>query len=176
METKLDSWGFPISEEKKESDYFNFPIGDTKLRVLTQPVGVKQYFKDGKYVTVDEKYTGPEKVNTKGWAWCIIRGSEELKIVKFPYSIIKKVQELMVNDEYQFDGFPMPYDLTIKATGEGLERRYEVTASRKNTEVTEDEKALLDKKTPIKDILQKMKEKVAKTPIAYPEPEGEIPF
>lgn len=173
-----NNWGFPV--EEKVSDYFNFKEGETKLRVLTQPVGVRQYFKDGRYVTVDEKYQGPEKVSTKGWAWCSIRPDGGLKIVKFPHSVIKKVQGFMVDDDWAFDGFPMPYDLTIKKSGEGLESRYEVVPSPKMTPVTEEEKEGLAKKTPIADIIKKMKEKagVSSDKVAYPENEndGDIPF
>lgn len=171
-----DNWGFET--EEKVSDYYNFKEGDTKLRVLTQPVGVRQYFKDGKYTTVDDKYLGPEKVSTKGWAWCVIRETGELKIVKFPYSVIKKVQAFMVDEDYAFDGFPMPYDLKITATGEGLERRYDVVPSPKLTPVTKEESAELEKKTPVADIVNKMKERagVKLTP-DYPEHDGgEIPF
>jgi hypothetical protein len=179
--TNKDDWGFPV--EEKVSDYFNFKEGETKLRVMTQPIGVRQYFKDGKFETVDEKYTGPEKVSTKGWAWCSIRPDNELKIVKFPYSVIKQVQAFMVDEEYSFDGFPMPYDLKITATGEGMERRYSVLASPKLTPVTAEEKAELEKKTPIQDILSKMKGKVgiarASAPVGIDYPEGDsdgIPF
>lgn len=173
-----NNWGFG-EDVKKESDYFNFPAGETKLRVLTQPVAVRQYFKDNQFVTVDEKYQGPEKVSMKGWAWCSVRPSNELKIVKFPYSVIKAVQAFMVDEEYAFEGFPMPYDLKVTATGEGMERRYSVLASPKLTPVTDEEKKALEKKTSIQDILKKMKDKKApekRETIDYPEPEGEPPF
>jgi len=173
---KTDNWGFPV-EAKKDSDYFNFSEGETKLRVLTQPVKVRQYFKDGKYVLVDDNYSGEEKATTKGWSWCVIRDIGELKIVKFLFSVIKLVQALMVNEEYAFEGFPMPYDLTIKATGDGLERRYEVVAARKNSPVTEAELEALEKKTSIQDIISKMRDKAGTKP-AYPQPdaEDETPF
>jgi len=172
-----DNWGFP--EEKKESEYFNFKEGETKLRVLTRPVAVKQYFRDGQYVLVDEKYQGPEKASTKGWAWCAVRPNNEIKIVKFPFSVIKQIQAFMVDDEYAFEGFPMPYDLKVTVTGEGMERRYSVIASPKVTPVTDEEKAELEKKTPIAQIINKMKEKAGlSTGIEYPErdEDEQIPF
>jgi len=171
--TNKDIWGFP--EEKKVSDYFNFKAGETKLRVLTQPIGVRQYFKDGQYVMVDNDYDGPEQASTKGWSWCSIRPNNEIKVVKFPYSIIKGIQAFMTDEEYAFEGFPMPYDLTITAEGEGLERRYKVLASRKNTEVTKEELEALEEKTPISEIVEKIKNKGTK--VEYPEaPEDEVPF
>lgn len=172
------NWGFPL--EEKTSDWYDFKTGETKLRVLTQPVAVRQYFKDGKYTTVDDSYRGPEKVSLKGWAWCSIRPENELKIVKFPYSVIKAVQAFMVDEDYAFDGFPMPYDIKITATGEGMERRYSVMASPKTSPVTKEEKEGLAKKTSIQEIVNKIKEKEGlKVEAPYPDehinPE-DIPF
>lgn len=171
-----DAWGFPVEERK--SDYFNFKVGDTKLRVMTQPTVVKSYFKDGKYTIVEDNYSGSEKTSIKGWAWCILRETGEIQVVKFPYSVIKEIQQYLTNDEYAFEGFPMPYDITITATGEGMERRYKTTPSRKNSEVTKEELEALAKKPSIKSIVDKMRGKVEKVDkIEYPEGEPEdVPF
>lgn len=166
---------------EKTNDFFKFQVGDTKLRVMTEPVPVRQYFKDGKYHYVDDSYRGPEKASVQAWAWCVVRG-QGMKIVKFPYSLVKEVQKLMANDEYSFEGFPMPYDLTITATGEGVERRYALTPARKNTDVTEEEKEDLRLKTPIADIIGRIREKAGlpakKPPVEYPErdEDDEVPF
>lgn len=154
-----DNWGFPETEAKKSTDFYDLTAGDHKMRVLTQPIPVRSYYKDGAFTQVDEDYKGPEKVILRGWVWAIIRGGEEIKIVKLPYSVIKMIQQLRADSEYAFDDFPMPYDITIKATGEKLTREYVVSASRKNTAVTAVEQAELEKKTPIADIVQKIRDK-----------------
>ncbi len=171
---KVDSWGFPINDkEKKDSDFFKLKDkikdgeGDTKLRVLTQPIPVYKLTK-GDYPKaedlgyVDENYRAKEgeKVAIKGWVWAAIRGEADLKIVTLPYSVISLIQQLRSNDEYAFDEFPMPYDITIHNTGEGA-NRYSVTAARKNSPVTAEELSALTLKTPIADIIRKMKDKKA---------------
>jgi len=190
MESKVDSWGFPINDkEKKDSDFFKLKDkikdgdGDTKLRVLTQPVPVYKLTK-GDYPKaedlgyVDENYRPKEgeKVSIKGWVWAAVRGETDLKIVTLPYSVISLIQQLRSNDEYAFDEFPMPYDITIHNTGEGA-NRYSVTAARKNTPVTTAELEALVLKTPITDIIRKMKDKKeGKAPEVkvMPEPTEEI--
>jgi hypothetical protein len=187
METKLDSWGFPESSPKEEkvSDFYKLDVGDTKLRVLTQPVPVYKLTKgvfpnttDLGYVTKGYEPKEDEKVNIKGWVWASVAGAG-VKIVTLPYSVVGLIQKLRAQDDYAFDEFPMPYEITIHNTGVGA-NRYTVTAARKNTPVSDTELAELAKKTPITDILKKIKEKASKgavEPIAYPEGDvDQIPF
>ncbi len=189
MENK-EWWG---EEDKKEqvSDFYKMKIGENKVRVLTQFERVDSVFQ-GEYpnskfvghVEEDYKLKGGEKVSTQGWAWGIDRTTGEMKIMQFSKAILGLINKLKSDEEYTFDNFPMPYDITIHNTGEGPSR-YSITASRKNTDVTEDEVAELEKKTSIRDIISKIKEKKADVPpeVATPEkiyPAGpnpdDIPF
>lgn len=179
METKLDQWGFPIEEKKDREaggDFFKFPEGDTKMRILTTPIMVRQVFEGGKFRIVDDP-----SVPYKAWAWAVIRETGEIKIVQIVPSIVKQLQHFLTDPDYAFEEYPMPYDITVNKQGEMLDTRYKLSVSRKNTPVTEEEKAELAKKTPISDIINKMRGKdgsktESKKP-AYPEPaEDEIPF
>jgi hypothetical protein len=184
---KEDWWGFEGEEKaEKVSDFYKMKTGENKLRVLTQFERVNQ-LSVGEYPNaelkgmVDDYYVpkAGESVTTQGWAWAIVRETGEIKIFKASKGILKLLSTLRANDEYAFDDFPMPYDVTIHNTGEGP-NRYSITAARKNSPVTEVELAELEKKTPIADIISKIKEKkgtvIVKEAIDYPQPEGEIPF
>lgn len=174
QKSNLDEWGFPKSEGgagKGDSDFYKLKdktkdgVGDTKIRILTQPVAVYKlrrgvYPKTEDLGYVDESCVPAkdESIDIKGWVWAIVRGEEEPKIITLPYSVVGLVQQLRTNEEYGFESFPMPYDITIHNTGEGPSR-YSITAARKNTEVLPEELALLEKKTPIADIVRRIKDK-----------------
>jgi hypothetical protein len=138
------------------NDFYNFPVGETKMRIMSDPVEVVQKFGGGKYQFAAK---GTEGASSKGWVWASIRPSNELKIVKLPYIVIKQLNVFRTNEEYFYESYPMPYDVTLTATGEGKKRRYTLSASRKNTDLTEEEAGELTKKTPIADIVQRMKNK-----------------
>jgi hypothetical protein len=139
----------------KTSDFYKFVVGENKIRLMSVPVKVKQVWKEDHFEFVGDDV----QVAPKYWAWAIIRETSEMKIVKLPYSVVKLLQQLMAQEEYSFENYPMPYDLTITATGEDKERRYTVTAARKNTDITAEETEEISRKTKIEDILQKMKDK-----------------
>ena len=113
----------------------------------------------------------PSKVSIKmpsqKWsAWAILRGDKEkgqedsFILVDLPYKISKALLELMTSDEAGFKGFPMPYDINIKAKGVGaMSVEYSLIPSRANTDVTDAEMEELGKLTPVVQILDKMKAK-----------------
>jgi len=189
--TNNKDWFEDEGEAKQESDFYKMKVGDNKVRVLTQFERVDQLFEgeypNGKYAgMVDEEYRakGSEKVSTQGWAWGVDRETGGVKIMQFGRGILKLIAGLRASDEYAFNEYPMPYDITIKNTGEGP-ARYSIVAARKNTEITEDEQVELDKKTAISDIIKKIKEKGGNTDNkaenkaeagTYPQPEGDIAF
>jgi hypothetical protein len=170
---------------------FKFKEGANRIRVLTEFQGVKTVNRGTAYIgIISEKVQPQEKdtVSTKGWAWAIIRDTEEFKVVKFGKTLLSQLSALKydASGEYAFDNFPMPYDITVNAQGAGTkEVIYSITASRKNTDVTEKERANLEKKTSVKDIIQMIKDKqdgiskkstTSQVTTSYPEPkEGDIP-
>lgn len=150
------------------------------MRLMTRPVVVKQAFING-------KYSFSEEGTAKYWTWAVIRATGEIKVVKLPFLVAKQITMFSTDPDYEFGDFPMPYDINVNAKNAGVkEVEYVTTAARKNVPVTEDEEATLAKKTPIADILKKMKEKAGVTGEKgadsskkgdYPQPEtDEVPF
>lgn len=157
------------------SDFYEMKVGANKMRILTQFERVNSLFQgvfpNSKYVgKVGDEYVPKEgeKVNLQGWAWIIDRTSGELKIAQFGKAILTQITALKNNPDYAFDGFPMPFDLTINNTGEGA-NRYSITPARQNTEITADEMAQLNKKKTISQIIQAIDDKQSGKKVAYPE-------
>lgn len=99
-------------------------------------------------------------------AWAILRGDKDkgqedsFILVDLPYKVSKTLLELMTSDEAGFKGFPMPYDINIKAKGVGaMSVEYALIASRTNSDVTDAEMEEFNKLTPVVQILDKMKAK-----------------
>lgn len=182
--TKTKEWW--EEGETKTNDFYKMIVGDNKIRIVTQFERVDQLFKgvfpDSEYVgMVDESYKpkADEKVATQGWAWGIDRATGEFKIMQLSKAVLKLITQLRSSEDYAFDEFPMPYDITIHNTGVGA-NRYTITAARKNVELTEEEQERVKTLTPVSEIIAKMKDKAEKTPkkVDYPEsnPEDVIPF
>lgn len=187
--TKIDLRNYKTESDNQESDFFSLPTGDTKMRIMTELVEVKTAW-EGEYpnskpmgiVTESNPALAGQKVDSKGWAWAIIRNVNKaeinkLKIVKFGKGIIGALAKLKSEGEYAWDDMPMPFDITISNSGDGP-ARYTITPARANTPVTEEElKALADKK-PIEAIVQSIIDKQGgEKKVDYPEGDGgEIPF
>jgi len=181
----LDNWGDDEVVTSKESDFFKLPVGDVKVRILTDFHKVKNVW-EGEYpnskplglLQKGQKIKDGQSVKTAGWAWVIVRGDvDQMKIVTFPISIIAKVANLKKDDEYTWDEMPMPYDITIHNTGEGGDR-YSITPSRTNASLTEFEQKQLEEKTPIEEIVQKIMDKQSgkieeSQELEYPESNGD---
>ena len=173
------------SQEMGGSDFYKWKEGDNKIQILTEPqIQVSRYgygicYEGAPYCQKDQieaeyeeavekaKAEGkdPKKVSratlTKRWmCWAIDRFTGNMVILTMPYGVSKTIAEMKKSEEAGFEGWPMPYGLNIKVTNPGKkEVEYEVIASRKNTAITEAEFADLDKKKPIEQILERMKEK-----------------
>lgn len=206
MAQQKEWWEEFPETENQQSDFHKIGVGDTKVRILTQFEKVNQLFEgeypNSKYVGMVDDLYAPKKgesVNVQGWAWAIVKEEKgpkdatakavgEIKILQVGKGILKLLAQLRGNEEYAFDDFPMPYDVTIHNTGDGP-TRYSITASRKNTEVEASDLAELEKKTPIADIIKRIRDKKEgkaiervepiKEGIAYPEESinlDDIPF
>ena len=175
-------------EQSSSGDYYKFAEGENKLRILSEPVKKVSRFRYGicyegaPYCT---DLPDGEKLSVKFACWAIDRKSGRQVILDLPMTVAKPLKELMVSEEYGFEDFPMPYDITVKAVGAGTkEVEYSVIAARKNSELTQEELDEFAKKTPITEILEKQKEKARaqnSTPVESgempaDEPVGDIPF
>ncbi len=121
----------------------------------------------------------------------IIDRSDEnkVKLAELPLSISYAVNDLQDDVDFQFDEFPMPYDVKIThdPNNDDPKAKYRLVASPKMTDVTEDERAEFNKKmeemTPeayVEKRKEKQKEKNAgevtyKQPVPPPYPEGPAP-
>lgn len=178
-----------VAEEQGSSsgsDFFKIPVGDTRIRILSEFEEVKQVY-EGEFPNAVYKGFHKDgdimksgcKVRRSGWAWCIVRGKpDEQKIITFPIGLVAKIANLRRDPEYQWDEFPMPYDITIHNTGEGGDR-YSITPARSNVPVTEEEFADYTEKTKIEDIITRIKEKQGGAPqkgVPYPEEDSRTAF
>lgn len=174
---------FTIDDFKKEegssgSDFFKIPVGETKIRVVTDFYKVQKLW-EGEFpktvyrgiYTEGETIPAGCAVKDSGWAWCIVRDTGEFKIIEFTKGLIGEFFQLKRSEEYSWYTDTMPYDVTISNTGEGAQR-YKVTPARQNTELTDEEKADMEALTPLADIINKIKDKqagVEPKAVEYPE-------
>lgn len=129
--------------------------GDNRFRVLTEPEMMFEDFKLGICYT-DCGYEG----NAKFLMFVLDRNDNKIKLWKAPYTVGTTIAGYEADSEYAFDGYPMPYDIKINAKGAGTkEVKYTVTPGRAETPVEGDILDELGKKTPVADIISKLKEK-----------------
>jgi hypothetical protein len=131
-------------------DYFKFEDGDNKIRILTMweplathfiKIGTKInahvcYGKDKGCPYHDEGAPLDEKGNPRTPSVkfvtyiCDRKDGDKIKVADLPYTIIKKVAGLQQDEDWQFDSFPMPYDLKITYdSAESGSAMYSVTPS-----------------------------------------------
>jgi hypothetical protein len=153
--------------------YFKIKEGENRIRILAEPQLVISRFKygicyEGAPYCEEANLPEGEKLQRKWKTWVIDRADGVMKLYDMPYSISKFVGTFMNTEDYGFDKFPAPYDITITAKGAGTkEVEYTVTPARKNTELTEAEEKALADKDPIQMIIEGMKKRAE---------EGAIPF
>jgi hypothetical protein len=149
------------SEENKEfqdpsSSWFKFKEGKNAFRILTEPEEVFEDFQNGICFT-GCGFTGKPKI----MCYVLDRADGEVKKAKFPKVIADKVVAWEEDDELPITGYPMEYDVRVDAVGAGTkEVEYNVDRSIKVSPVPKEflDEALKDK-TPIAEIIEKMKDK-----------------
>lgn len=125
--------------------------GANKLRLLSAPLLYVNTFKG--------------KQRAQYVCWVYDYREERVRLYFMPPSIYKMIEGLQKSEEYGFEEIPMPYDISLNADGAGtIEVKYQVMASRTNTELTTSCIEQLDKKGPIEDVVAKLKEKEAQDP------------
>lgn len=140
----------------QNSDWFKIKEGDNKIRILVEPAKMFEKFNRGvvyKGCDFATEATMKYLTHIKDYA------DNKIKVMKIPYSIMEQIVGYMTNEEYAFSTFPMPYDITIKATNAGTkEVSYTVIPARSNSEVDEKTISELAKKKPPTEIVDKMQE------------------
>lgn len=129
-----------------KGEYFKVQEGVNKLRLLSPCVGHQG------------EYQG--KPNFKFVAWVLDRRDGKIKPYFMPPTILDGIGALQMSEDYGFEEVPMPYDINIQAKNAGkLEVEYNVIPSPHRAPLTPEEQAELDKKIPIDEFVEKLKEK-----------------
>lgn len=147
-------------------DWLKIKDGDTKIRIMVMPKIIVSRFKFGKcykgapYCQPEELAKDNASLTYRYLAWVINRADGKLYLYEMPLTIYKTIAKLQKNEEYTFETFPMPYDITITAEKAGTkEVSYQIAPARKNTEISEGELAMLSKQKSVEDLVERMKEK-----------------
>jgi len=153
-----------IKEYGQGGGWFKISEGNNKIRILCEPRIIVEKFNVGIcYTDCGYCKKGEEGLSTKYLTWIIDRKDEQVKLAKLPYKVTQNIRAFMDNEEYGFNDFPAPYDVTIHAVNAGTkEVKYTLTASRKNTPVTPEELLEFEKQTPVDQVIDAMKVKQKK--------------
>lgn len=106
-------------------------------------------------------------ISVKWSVWALIRKTGEMAIVDLPNGVAEKLLGFKRDADMgtAFDGFPMPYDVKIVVTRKKVANptpkdiEYDIVASQKHSEATDEELALLERKTPVSQIFDRMNAK-----------------
>lgn len=105
----------------------------------------------------------------KTFKWlCYVLDRRDGKVKPFfmPHTIYKSIEKMQLDPEYTFDEVPMPYDVTVNATGAGTkEVDYQTNAARTNTPLSAAELAALQGLPPIREFQKMLREKQAGGPV-----------
>ena len=130
------------------SGVFKAQEGQNRLRLLTTPLPHSELFQGER--------------RFKWLLYVLDRADGQVKPYFLPHSIFKMVEALQTNPDWEFDDFPMPYDIVLSAKGAGTrDVDYTIQPARKSVPLTADEENALDKKQPIAEFHAKLRERKA---------------
>lgn len=166
------------------SDMFEFKKGVNRMRILAQPKVLATHF-FGKGVPsavcigIDEgcQFHGEnhQRPSIKLVTYIIDRDDEDkIKLAELPLSISYSINDLQNDDDFRFDGFPMPFDVKITHDPDNQDpkAKYRLIGSPNSTELTEEqEKELADRleKMSPEQYVEKRKEKQKSKEVEYPQ-------
>lgn len=104
-----------LGSTSKSSDFFRFPDGRTTVRVLafhTKP-DISYWFNGKFYPEFPDGIDNPEAVSrsVKFFSYLLVDG--EIRLSSLPQSIFIKLKDLAESPSWEFDEFPMPYDIEV---------------------------------------------------------------
>jgi len=101
-----------------------------------------------------------EPLSVKYLGWVIDRKDKKIKLLRIGHVVFKSIGKIQEQPDTAFDTVPN-FDININAENAGTkEVKYTVLASRKDTELTEEEIKKTENLTNPEDILEKMKAKI----------------
>lgn len=129
MKTDAMSW---IDEAPEgSSKFFKMVEGDNRVQLLSHLERYLLKWNGTRYVPAEE---GDQNVSVKGVGYVLQDGM--IKEATLPYTVVKAIRELMNDEDYAFEEFPMPRLINIKVKNAGKkEAEYVVVPSPKETEV-----------------------------------------
>lgn len=143
-----------VNASEGGSDWFKFKEGENRFRILTEPVILFEKFKVGICYT-DCGYQG----NAKYLAHILDRNDGKVKLAKIPYGIMENIGAMETDEDYNFSGFPMPYDVSINAVGAGTKEVKYTVLARPRKEMSPESLDLIKKLKSPAEIIEKMKAK-----------------
>lgn len=156
-------------------DIFSFVTGNFKMRIMSKPVAIATHF-FGKGVPsavcvgmekgCPHHNEGQDKPSVKFMAYALIRkeDGDQFKLAELPWSVVSRIADFQEDEDYAFDGYPMPYDIKVKVDKENPDPKqiYKTEASPNRGVITEEEQNMLDeaiKKITPEEFVAKRKEK-----------------
>lgn len=128
-----------------KGDYFKPTEGGNRIRLLSACLPHESVFNGKK---------------TFKWLCQVLdRKDGQIKPYFMPNTIYKMIADLQMDPDYAFTEVPMPYDVTINATGAGSkEVKYSVFPARENVALTVEEQNALTAAPSITELQQKIRE------------------
>jgi hypothetical protein len=135
--------------------WFKFKEGKNRFRILAEPQVIYEDFKLGICYT-DCGFKGSIKYLTYIWDYL----DETIKLMKIPFSIFNWIASLELDIDWKFDGFPMPFDITVDAKDAGTkEVKYSPTPSPRREEMPAEVIDDLKRRKPALEIIDGLKKK-----------------
>lgn len=133
------------------SGYFKVKDGQNRIRIVSDALPHPGEFKKGNSVTKTFKWL----------LYVIDRADGTVKPYFMPTRVFDMVADLQGDEEFTFEGMPMPYDVVINAKGAGtIDVEYTVVP-RKATPITAAERNLIDAAKPLKELQEQINAKNA---------------
>ena len=159
-------------------DFLRLEKGETKIRLLDcAPEPTVKHFINNKPVDCPGPKTcqnHSERPSVKYKTYILNRTDGEIKTYDMPLSVFKAIGSLQMDEDYRFDGLPMPYDVKIKFDPDASPAEmYKTVPSPKQEPLSEQVLAELGKKTPLNVKTKFVKEGDLEIPIIDPIDDGE---
>jgi hypothetical protein len=137
------------------SGWLKMKEGLNQFRILTEPEVIFENY--GKGICYHEcGYEGSPKYLAR----VLDRADNKVKLYKIPFTIFETIAGFEKDDELQFSGFPMPYDVKVEAKGAGTkEVKYTVLPSLKRVNLEQSVLDFLSKQKSLKDVIKLMQDK-----------------
>lgn len=153
----MQDFDFSATAEKVEKEYnlgkgeyLKVKEGANRVRLVSIPLPHESVFQGKK---------------TFKWLCQVLdRTDGKVKPYFMPHTVYNFIKDLQLDPDYRFKSIPMPFDVTINATGAGTkEVKYSITPARENKDLTTEEMNLINEAPTVQELQQKIRESEVKT-------------